>query len=176
MTALRSLLFTLVVNVVAGSPLLPSRLRCVLLRASGIRLGRSVVSARCFFGGRDVIIGDRTFINVGVFFDGLGRITVGDDVHIAMETMLLTGSHVVGDGTRRAGALTASDLSVEDGVWIGARAVILPGVTVGAGAVIAAGAVVTASCEPHALYAGVPARLVRRFDDAKGIRSSREMY
>ncbi|WP_417374461.1 acyltransferase [Glutamicibacter protophormiae] len=131
------------------------------------------MSARCFFGGPDVIIGNRTFINVGVFFDGLGRITVGNDVHIAMETMLLTGSHIIGDGTRRAGILTASDLTVEDGAWIGARAIILPGVTVGAGTVIAAGAVVTSSCEPHALYAGVPARLVRRFDEPEGVRSTR---
>jgi acetyltransferase-like isoleucine patch superfamily enzyme len=165
MTALRSFLFTLAVNVIARSPLLPSRVRVVILRMGGIRLGRSAVSARVFFGGPDVVIGDRSFINVGVFFDGLGPITVGDDVHIAMETMLLTGSHVIGDGSRRAAALTASGVRVEDGAWIGARSVILPGVTVGAGAVVAAGAVVTGSCEPNALYAGVPARLVRRFDD-----------
>lgn len=174
MISLRSLLFTLTANVTAPSPLLPSRVRRALLRSAGIRLGRSSVSARCFFGSPSVVIGDRTFVNVGVFFDGLGRITVGDDVHIAMGTMILTGSHVIGGRTRRAGALTASDVAIGDGAWIGARAIILPGVTVGAGVVVAAGSVVTASCEPHALYAGVPARLVRRFDDAQDARPSPE--
>lgn len=51
-------------------------------------------------------------------------------------------------------------------VWIGTRAVILPGVTVGDGAIIAAGAVVTEAVMPYSIVAGVPARLVRmRWDD-----------
>jgi len=48
---------------------------------------------------------------------------------------------------------------IGDGAWIGARVIILPGVTVGAGAVIAAGSVVTSDCAPDSLYAGVPAQL-----------------
>ena len=48
-----------------------------------------------------------------------------------------------------------------DGCWIGARAVILPGVTIGEGTIIGAGSVVTKDCEPGAVYVGVPARRVR---------------
>jgi acetyltransferase-like isoleucine patch superfamily enzyme len=52
-------------------------------------------------------------------------------------------------------------ITVEDGAWIGARAMIMPGVTVGAGATIAAGAVVTRDCVAGGTYAGIPARLIR---------------
>jgi Acetyltransferase (isoleucine patch superfamily) len=102
---------------------------------------------------------------VEVFLDGLGNITIGSHVHIAMRAMLLTGSHEIGGPERRGGRLTRGDVLIGDGVWVGAGAIILPGVTVGPGAVVAAGAVVTKSCEANALYAGVPARLVHRFDD-----------
>jgi len=55
----------------------------------------------------------------------------------------------------------ASEVRIGDRCWLGARAMILPGVTVGEGTIIGAGAVVNKDCEPGAVYAGVPARRVR---------------
>jgi acetyltransferase-like isoleucine patch superfamily enzyme len=71
--------------------------------------------------------------------------------------MLLTTGHDLGPHEQRAGELTAAPIVVGDGAWIGARSVVLPGITVGPGAVVAAGSVVTTDCEPDGLYAGVPA-------------------
>ncbi len=60
---------------------------------------------------------------------------------------------------------------IEDDVWIGTNAIILPGVTIGQGAVIGAGAVVTKDVSPYAIVAGVPARLIRyRFNEAVAAR------
>lgn len=159
--ALPGSLFTAVANVVAASPLVHREIRRVLLRWSGIRIGRSVVASRCSFGSPRVSIGEDTFVNTGVFFDGSGQITVGSNVHLAMEVMLLTGGHELGDEHRRGGAVTTGEIVIGDGVWVGARAVVLPGVTIGRGSVVGAGAVVTRSCEPNAVYAGNPARKIR---------------
>lgn len=162
MPRLPDVAFTLAVNVIGASPLVPKRVRRVLLRSFGVRIGRASVCARSFVGSPKLQIGDGTFVNVGVFLDGLGTITVGRNVHLAMGAMVLTGTHEIGGPERRAGALTSADVVIGDGAWIGARATLLPGVTIGRGAVIAAGSVVTGDCEPDSLYAGVPARLVRR--------------
>jgi len=62
---------------------------------------------------------------------------------------------------RRAGAVGGKPVAVGNGCWIGARVMVMPGVSVGDGCVVAAGAIVTKDCEPHGLYAGVPAQRVR---------------
>lgn len=61
----------------------------------------------------------------------------------------------------RGGEVISMPIKIGGGCWIGARAVILPGVTVGNGCIIGAGAVVAKDCEPDGMYAGVPAKRVR---------------
>ena len=154
----------LLVNTVGASILVPGHLRWLLLRVYGVRIGRAAVRPRCFFGSNRLTIGAGAYVNIGVFFDGTAEITVGTKVHLGMQAMILTGGHEVGPPTCRAGELAPAPVAIGDGAWIGARAVIMPGVTVGAGAVVAAGAVVTRSCEPGGMYGGVPARLLKRLD------------
>ena len=79
-----------------------------------------------------------------------------------MGTTLITSDHELGGELQRMGRFRTAPIMIGEGVWIGARTLVLPGVTIGDGCVVAAGAVVTADLDPHALYAGVPARLVRR--------------
>ncbi|MFP7761491.1 acyltransferase [Marisediminicola sp. LYQ85] len=55
-------------------------------------------------------------------------------------------------------------VTIGDGAWVGARAIILPGVTIGSGCVIAAGSIVRADCAPNTMWAGIPAALKRRLD------------
>ncbi len=162
------LLRDLLLNTFSASILVPGRLRWLVLRLYGVRIARAAVRPRCFFGGNRVTIGAGAYVNTGVFFDGTDEIVIGTKVHLGMQSMILTGGHALGPPACRAGDLAPAPVTVGDGAWIGARAILMPGVTVGEGAVVAAGAVVTRSCEPGGLYGGVPAELLRSLDRPTG--------
>lgn len=152
----------LLLNTAIASPVVPTALRWVLLRAAGMRVERCGVASRVWFGSRRMTVGRGTFIGYGSMFDTFAPIAIGRDCAIAMQTTFVTSTHQLAGPAKRAGAIETRPIVVGDGVWIGARSTILPGVTIGDGAVVAAGAVVTRDCEPNTLYAGVPARAVRR--------------
>jgi maltose O-acetyltransferase len=78
--------------------------------------------------------------------------------------MILTRRHHLGSPARRYAKLEALPVTIGAGVWVGARAMILPGVTIGDGAVIAAGAVVTKDVPANTVVAGVPATVVRELE------------
>lgn len=106
-----------------------------------------------------------SFIGHGVtFYTSSAEILIGKGVDIGPEVSIITGGHEIGPVIRRAGNGTNKPVVVCDGCWIGARVLILGGVTVGAGSVVAAGSVVTESLDGGALYAGVPAKKIRSFD------------
>ncbi len=89
--------------------------------------------------------------------------------------MLITSTHEIGPHQYRAGKDTTRPITIGDGVWIGARAVVLPGVTIGNGSIVAAGAVVNRPVGSNVLVAGVPARFVKHLDapaSASGVQSS----
>ncbi len=151
----------LVLNTAIASPIVPTALRWMLLRAVGMRVDRCGVASRVWFGSRRMTVGRGTFIGYGSMFDTFAPIVIGRDCAIAMQVTFVTSTHRLGGPAKRAGRIEAVSIVVGDGVWIGARATVLPGVTIGDGAVVAAGAVVTHDCEPNTLYAGVPARAVR---------------
>lgn len=147
-------------NSAAASPLLPCRARRWVYRRLGLDI-RGRVYPRCYFGGGEVTIGAGAFVNVGCFFDTSAPVNVGTSCHLAQQVTVCTSTHEPGPNRQRAGALTSLPVQIGAGCWVGARALILPGVAIGAGCVIAAGAVVTRDCEPDGLYAGVPAERVR---------------
>lgn len=153
--------FDFVVNVLIASPLVPRHLRRALYRALGFNVGGASLSPHLTFKSNQIDIGDRVFINDGCWFDNLVRISIGDGVHIGPGVMFGTTSHEIGVPSMRAGVQYEAPVMVATGCWIGARAIVLPGVTVAEGCVVAAGAVVTIDCEPHGLYAGVPAKRMR---------------
>jgi acetyltransferase-like isoleucine patch superfamily enzyme len=102
-------------------------------------------------------IGARSWINQRVLMDLRGGITIGEDVSVSADAALLTSGHAFNEPMFK---LTTAPIVIEDKVWIGARATVMPGVTVGRGAVVAACAVVTKDVEPMAIVAGIPARRV----------------
>jgi maltose O-acetyltransferase len=110
-------------------------------------------------------LGVRSFINYGCFFDLGAPTSIGADVQVGYETMFITCSHGPGPASRRAGSATTSPITIGDGCWIGARAIILPGVTIAPGTVVAAGSVVTSDIALPGVYAGMPARLRRPLAD-----------
>lgn len=149
------------INGVAASPLIPHRIRWRLLRLFGLDVSASRICGRCFFGGTSVRIGTGTFINYNAFIDCGARVAVGERVRFGPNVTILTGSHEIGMPAQRAGRAFSEEVVIEDGVWIGAGAVVLPGSVIRRGAVIAAGAVVRGECAANSLYGGVPARLLR---------------
>ena len=149
-------------NAVAAHPVWPVAVRRYLYRLAGIRLTDQAILPGCVFTGNLIEIGAGSWINRRVFLDCMDApIRIGRNCGIAMDVLLVTDSHTIGGPHKRGDASLNRPIVIEDGVWIGARATVLPGVTIARGCVIAAGAVVSRSCEPDGLYVGVPARRLR---------------
>jgi galactoside O-acetyltransferase len=100
-------------------------------------------------------------IDVGEFshIRASGGVTIGDHVLIASHVVITSRAHPI--EPPRYGVAEDAPVAIEDDVWIGAGATILPGVTVGKGAIVGAGAVVTRSVAPGTIVAGVPATVLR---------------
>lgn len=154
-----------ILNGLAVSAVLPFRVRAAILNALGCRIARDVrVSPGVVVTGPGVEIGSGSFIAAGVLFDADAQITLGCRVHVGPYARLVTQSHRIGPAEQRAGETIASGITIGDGAWIGAQAIVLGGVSVGSGAVVAAGSIVIADCDADTLYAGVPATAKRRLD------------
>ena len=110
--------------------------------------------------GGQLSLGSRTYVNDCSTLTCFEEISIGAGCSISWQTNILdTNIHELTiNGEPRS---RTSPVRIEDGVWVGTGATILPGVTVGAGAVIAAGSVVTADVAPGTLVAGTPARALR---------------
>lgn len=149
-------------NAIAGSGLIPRGLRIPLYRLGGISVGRANIFPHVRFLGRaPVTIATNAMINMGVTIDNQAPVEIHENAHIAPEVYIGTSTHALSGGSQRAGAVETAPIVIGRGAWIGARSIILPGVTIGEGAVIAACAVVREDCEPHTLYGGVPARSIK---------------
>ena len=164
--------------VLASTQIVPNRHRLRVLRRLGlghvddVLIGPGVIFTR----PGSVSAGSGTFINAGVFFDA-GPTTLGRNVYIGPRVVLVTGRHSMGPAQFRAGQGRHTAIDIGDGCWIGAGAVILPGVSIGTGCVIGAGAVVTRDCDPDGLYVGVPARRIRDLPpDGEAIPSEGEEH
>ena len=110
----------------------------------------------------DVIIGDHT--RVGLHNTIIGPVEIGSHVNLAQGITVTALNHNFSDANKRIDeqGVSTSPVTIEDDVWIGANAVILPGVTIGEHCVVAAGAVVTKDVPPHSLVAGVPAKVIKK--------------
>ena len=109
-----------------------------------------------------LVIGDTSYVGRAVIFDVSHSIRIGSHVLIAPNVYITDHNHNIKAGAKidEQGCL-AAPVVIGDDVWIGANAVILPGISIGHGAVIGAGAVVTHDVEPNAVVGGVPAGLIR---------------
>ncbi|MGJ0391050.1 acyltransferase [Microbacterium sp. CGR1] len=167
---LRRHLFNVWINGFVSSMLVPDRARWILLRLSGFDIERSVIDARGFIGSTAVSIGRGSSLNFGVFLDGSAPVRVGRNVSIGMNVLVLTGSHELGAPAKRAGELTSAPVTIEEGAWIGANSVILPGITIGRGAVVGTASLVMKDVAAHTVVMGNPARVARRLDEADAPR------
>jgi maltose O-acetyltransferase len=140
-------------------------LRNFFLKIAGIKLGRNVrFCGRSWIYGRGtLLISHDTWISPGaiIFTNESVTIKIGARCDIGPDVEFITGSHDIGTSLRRAGNGYAKAITVDDGVWIGAKSIILGGVTIGSGSIIAAGSLVRFDVPPNSLVAGVPAVIKR---------------
>ena len=110
----------------------------------------------------DVIIGDHT--RIGLHNTIIGPVTIGSHVNLAQGITITALNHNFSDAEKRIDeqGVNTTPVVIEDDIWIGANAVILPGVTIGQHSVVAAGAIVTKDVPPHSLVAGVPAKVIKQ--------------
>jgi len=109
----------------------------------------------------DVIIGDHT--RIGLHNTVIGPVTIGNHVNLAQGITVTALNHNFAEKGLRIDeqGVSTTPVTIGDDIWIGANAVILPGVTIGNHSVVAAGAVVTKDVPPHTLVAGVPAKKIK---------------
>lgn len=142
--------------------LVPSHhFRRLFYRMSGIKIGKgsSIHMGAVFYDPKNIEIGEDTIIGENAVLDGRGKLTIGDHVDIASEVMIYNCEHDINSPNFPA---ICGKVIVEDYVFIGPRAIILPGVTVRKGAVVGAGAVVTKDIESLTIVGGVPAKEIGR--------------
>jgi len=140
-------------------------LRAVLADLLG-HLGADAVikpSFRCDYG-RNIALGARTFVNYDCVFLDCNTITIGADVQIGPGVHLYTATHPLEAAPRIEGWESAHPIRIEDGVWLGGRAVVGPGVAIGARTVVGAGSVVLRDLPAGVLAVGNPCRVVRAPD------------
>jgi len=118
---------------------------------------------------RPIAIGDDVYINARcVLHGGAAQLTIGNRVTLAIGVAIHTDS---GPNTspllQKDFPITAKDVTIEDDVWIGDYAVILPGVTIGHGSVVGAGTVVRTSVPPHTVVVGNPQQVLRVLEKTK---------
>ena len=153
--------FFLGLPVLRCSWLPSSGLRVRLLRVFGAHIGKGVVikpGVRVKFPWR-LSVGNDCWLGEDCWIDNLGFVTLGHDVCVSQGAYFCTGNHDWSDPAFRE---TIRPITLEDGSWVGAKAVLAPGVTVGRNAVAAAGSVVLRSLPPDEIHAGNPACFQRR--------------
>jgi acetyltransferase-like isoleucine patch superfamily enzyme len=111
-----------------------------------------------------VSIGRDVYLAHGCWLQGVGGLTLGDEVMLGPYTVLASSNHRKTDGSYRFGEPTLKPIILERGAWTGSHVVITFGVRVGQGAACAAGAVVTKDVPADCVVGGVPARVIRTGD------------
>lgn len=131
-----------------------------LLRVFGAKVGEHVViktKVRIKYPWR-LELGNYCWIGESCWIDNLAPVTIGSHVALSQGSLLLTGNHDYADTTF---PYRLGEIVLQDGVWIGARSVVCPGVTCYSHSILTVNSVATRSLEPFGIYSGNPAQLIR---------------
>lgn len=134
-------------------------IRQFFYRLAGIKIGKgtTIHMGTRFYYPKNISVGEDTIIGEGAVLDGRDKLTIGNHVDIASEVMIYNSEHDINHEKFQA---ISAPVTIHDYVFIGPRAIILPGVTLGEGSVVAAAAVVTKDVAPYAVVGGVPAKII----------------
>ena len=138
----------------------PSALKRTLLRLFGANIGRGVVlkpRVTIKYPWK-LAVGDHCWIGENVWIDNLGQVTLGNHCCLSQGALLLCGNH---DYKKSTFDLIVGDITLEDGVWIGARASVGPGVTCGSHSMLAMGSIATQDIQARMIYRGNPATKIK---------------
>lgn len=138
-----------------------------LLGSIGIN---SIVEApfHCVYG-QNIHIGDNVYLNVQATILDCAKVHIGNNVMVGPNVQIYTAAHLLQAEARNQGLEIAKPIVIEDNVWIGGGAILLPGVSIGQNAVVGAGAVVPKNVAPNMVVAGNPAKEVREIDQTQRI-------
>jgi len=137
-----------------------SAFKVLLLRLFGAKVGSGVVikpHVRIKYPWR-LSIGDHSWIGEDVWIDNLGKVSIGSNCCLSQGAFILCGNH---DYSKQTFDLMVGDITLEEGVWLGARSIVCPGVTCRSHAVLNAGSVATKDLEAYGIYKGNPAERVK---------------
>lgn len=136
-------------------------LKVFLLRLFGARIGKGLIikpKVNIKYPWR-LETGDFVWIGEEVWIDNLGMVKLGNHVCLSQGSLLLCGNHHY---KRKTFDLMVGDITLEDGVWIGARALVGPGVHAGSHSVLEAGSITGKNLESMTIYRGNPAQPIRK--------------
>lgn len=138
-----------------------SSLKVSLLRLFGAKVGKGVIIKPAVNIKYPWLleIGDHVWLGEKVWIDNLANVVIGDHVCLSQGAMLLTGNH---DYKKSTFDLMVKGIHLENGAWIGAQAVVCPGVRCGSHAILSVGSIATKDLEPYTIYQGNPAQAVRK--------------
>jgi len=134
-------------------------LKIFLLQLFGCSLGKGVVikpNVNIKYPWK-LSLGNYVWIGESVWIDNLDNVTIGNHVCISQGAMLICGSH---NYKKQSFDLITKEITLNDGVWIGAKSIILPGVVAESHAILSAGSVISKNLESFTVYKGNPAEKV----------------
>lgn len=137
--------------------------RRLIYRLGGVRIGKgsALHMGTRFYNPHNIRIGKDTIIGEGAVLDGRAKLLIGDHVDIATEVMIYNSQHDINEEDfADPEKVEFGEVEIGDYVFIGPRAIILPGVKIGKGGVVGAGAVVTKDVSEFAIVGGVPAEVI----------------
>ncbi|MDB2463637.1 WcaF family extracellular polysaccharide biosynthesis acetyltransferase [Flavobacteriaceae bacterium] len=139
----------------------PSSFKSWMLRLFGAKIGRGlVIKPKVNIKYPWFLeIGNHCWIGEDVWIDNLTHVKIESNVCISQGAMLLTGNH---NYKKSSFDLITDSITLEDGVWIGAKSVVCPGVTCGSHVVLSVGSIATKDLEPYTIYQGNPAESIRK--------------
>ncbi len=140
---------------------IPKKIRACFCKMLFKKCGKNVDVGRFCKLGPNIAIGDCS--GIGDRSELIGKVRIGNDVMIGPQVMIIAKNHNYDrlDIPMNKQGETAKGVVIKNDIWIGARAIILDGVTVGSGSIVGAGAVVTKDVPENAIVGGVPAKLIK---------------
>lgn len=138
-----------------------SYLKVALLRLFGAKIGSGVIIKPAINIKYPWLleVGNDVWIGENVWIDNLAKVTVGNDVCLSQGAMLLTGNH---NYKEESFDLILGEIKLGDGCWVGAKAVVCPGVSCASHSILAVGSVANKDLQEFGIYQGNPAVLIRK--------------